>query len=209
MAEIKTRQRIIQVAIPLFREKGFDAVTIKEICSAASINKHTFYYHFKSKDELLEEYYNFENEITPEIFARIMSAKNYVEQVWIVFQRLIDFVTASGPEIFKQLSIKDISEKVSAFKDAKIKILYETIVPMIQKGKDSGEFRTSIDNKLLFILLLQAFHGTSNWNIRDGEFDFEKMMRIIYEALFDVAPELRISNESEFDVAWTKIKESF
>ncbi|AGK98530.1 TetR/AcrR family transcriptional regulator [Clostridium pasteurianum] len=209
MAEIKTRQRIIEAVLPLFREKGFDAVTIQDICSAADINKHTFYYHFKSKDELLEEYYNFQSEITPEIFARIMSAKNYVEQVWIVFERLIEFATTSGPDIVRQLSIKDISEKFGAFKKDKIKILYNSIAPMIQKGKDSGEFRTNMENELVFILFLQTFHGTSNWNIREKEFDFEKMMRIIYESLFDVAPEFRITTNVEYNEAWSIIREAF
>lgn len=209
MPEIKTRQKIIQVVIPLFREKGYDEVTIQDICRAASINKHTFYYHFKSKDELLEEYYNFQNEITPEIFASIMNAKNTVEQVWIVFQRLIDFVTISGPQIFKQLSITNISEKVGSFKKDKVKNLYNSVVPMIEKGKKSREFRTNIENELLLILFLQAFQGTSNWNITERQFDFEKMIRIIYESLFDVDPTLRTSDNLEFNEPWSIVRDAF
>ncbi|HEY8891704.1 MAG TPA: TetR/AcrR family transcriptional regulator [Clostridium sp.] len=208
MAEVKTRQRIIQGALPLFREKGFDAVTIQDICGAASINKHTFYYHFKSKDELLEDYYNFHNEISPEMLIRIMNAKNYVEQVWLMIQPLIEFFKSAGPQIFKQLYIKDINEKFGAFKLAKIKTLYSSILPLIQKGKDSGEFLTEIENELLFLMFMQSFQGNSNWSISDKEFDFEKMMRIVYESLFNVTTKLRISKNSEFEDTWSKIRES-
>jgi AcrR family transcriptional regulator len=206
LEKIKTRQRIIQVAVPMFREKGFDAVTIQDICKAASINKHTFYYHFKAKSELLEDYCNFENVISPQMLASIMNAENYVEQIWIVFKRMIEFATASGPEIFKRLCMNDMAEKVVVFKPDRIKALYSSILPLIQKGKEAGEFLTHIDNELLFMLFLQTFHGTANWNILNKDFDFEKMMRIVYESLLDVAPNLRISNNPEYNETWAEIK---
>ncbi|MGD7007208.1 TetR/AcrR family transcriptional regulator [Metabacillus sp. 84] len=44
---------IIQSAIKLFAEKGFQATSIQEIASASGISKGAFYLHFKSKDALL------------------------------------------------------------------------------------------------------------------------------------------------------------
>jgi AcrR family transcriptional regulator len=195
LEKIKTRQRIIQVAVPMFQEKGFDAVTIQDICKAASINKHTFYYHFKSKSEVLEDYCNFENEISPEMFASIMNAENYVEQIWLVFQRMIEFATASGPEIFKRLCMSDMTEKVGVFKPDGIRILYNSILPLIQKGKDAGEFLTRTDNELLVMLFLESFHGTANWNLWDKN--------------FDVATDLRLSDHPEYRGTWIKIKGFF
>jgi AcrR family transcriptional regulator len=206
LEKIKTRQRIIQVAVPMFREKGFDAVTIQDICAAASINKHTFYYHFKSKSDLLEDYCNFDNVITPAMFASIMNAENYVEQIWLVFKRMVEFATASGPEIFRRLCMDDMTEKVGVFRPDGVRALYSSILPLIQKGKDVGEFLTRIDNGLLFLLFMESFHGTANWNFWDKDFDFEKMMRIVYESLFDVAPALRISGHTEYLETLAEIK---
>ncbi len=45
-------QRIIEAALRLFREKGFSAVGISEVCDAADVNKGSFCHFFKSKQAL-------------------------------------------------------------------------------------------------------------------------------------------------------------
>jgi len=56
------RQHIIDVARALITHKGYSAVGIAEIVSAAGIPKGSFYYYFKSKEEfaeaLLEHYFS-------------------------------------------------------------------------------------------------------------------------------------------------------
>jgi TetR/AcrR family transcriptional repressor of nem operon len=51
MAE--NRQRILEVASRLFREKGFDAVGVAEVMKAAGLTHGSFYGHFSSKDDLI------------------------------------------------------------------------------------------------------------------------------------------------------------
>jgi len=51
MAE--NRQRILEVASRLFREKGFDAVSVAEVMKAAGLTHGGFYGHFDSKDDLI------------------------------------------------------------------------------------------------------------------------------------------------------------
>ena len=50
MAE--NRLRILDAASRLFREKGFDAVTVSEVMKAAGLTHGGFYGHFTSKDDL-------------------------------------------------------------------------------------------------------------------------------------------------------------
>lgn len=50
MAE--NRQRILESASRLFREKGFEAVSVAEVMKAAGLTHGGFYGHFKSKDDL-------------------------------------------------------------------------------------------------------------------------------------------------------------
>jgi AcrR family transcriptional regulator len=49
----ETLQRITEAGICLFIEKGYDATTIEEISAAAGISRRTFFYYFKSKDDVL------------------------------------------------------------------------------------------------------------------------------------------------------------
>lgn len=50
----KNRDRIIQSALALFSENSFENVTIKDICQKAEVANSTFYYHFKTKEELMD-----------------------------------------------------------------------------------------------------------------------------------------------------------
>jgi TetR/AcrR family transcriptional repressor of nem operon len=48
----KNRQRILEVAGKLFRERGFDGVSVDDIMTNAGLTHGAFYGHFASKDEL-------------------------------------------------------------------------------------------------------------------------------------------------------------
>jgi TetR/AcrR family transcriptional repressor of nem operon len=49
----ENRRRILEAASRLFRERGFEAVTVAEIMKAAGLTHGGFYGHFKSKDDLI------------------------------------------------------------------------------------------------------------------------------------------------------------
>jgi len=48
----ETRERILDVAATLFREKGFDGIGLADIMKAAGLTHGGFYKHFGSKDDL-------------------------------------------------------------------------------------------------------------------------------------------------------------
>jgi AcrR family transcriptional regulator len=49
----ETRRRLIRTAARLWGERGFESVTVEEICSEAGVGRTTFYLHFESKERLL------------------------------------------------------------------------------------------------------------------------------------------------------------
>lgn len=49
------RDRLLHEAMRLFGERGFDAVTTREICAAAGVNPGAIHYHFGDKDGLYAE----------------------------------------------------------------------------------------------------------------------------------------------------------
>lgn len=49
------RHRILDSASRLFREKGFDAVSVAEVMKAAGLTHGGFYGHFESKDDLIAQ----------------------------------------------------------------------------------------------------------------------------------------------------------
>jgi AcrR family transcriptional regulator len=52
---IRTKQVIRDALVALIEEKGFDALTVKDITNKANINRGTFYLHYHDKFDLLEQ----------------------------------------------------------------------------------------------------------------------------------------------------------
>lgn len=51
----QNRRRILEVASQLFKDKGFDAVSVAEVMKAAGLTHGGFYGHFNSKDDLVAQ----------------------------------------------------------------------------------------------------------------------------------------------------------
>ena len=49
---VRTRAMLQQALLSLILEKGYDAVTVEDICDAANVGRSTFYAHYASKDDL-------------------------------------------------------------------------------------------------------------------------------------------------------------
>lgn len=50
-----TKEKILEVSLNLFSERGFSAVSIRDICKQVDIKESSIYYHFKNKQTILEE----------------------------------------------------------------------------------------------------------------------------------------------------------
>lgn len=82
----KNRDLILKSAKDLFAKRNVDEVTIKEICAHAGVANSTFYYHFKTKEELL---YGLRSQNEPPLSAELISAMmnpSLLEQIIAVCQ---------------------------------------------------------------------------------------------------------------------------
>jgi AcrR family transcriptional regulator len=53
----RTRGRILDAALELFREQGYEATTMRAIAAAAGVSLGNSYYYFASKDHLVQAFY--------------------------------------------------------------------------------------------------------------------------------------------------------
>lgn len=54
-ATVSTRERILDIALELFTEQGYDKTSIRDIAERLGFTKAALYYHFKSKADILLE----------------------------------------------------------------------------------------------------------------------------------------------------------
>ena len=74
-----TKKEIIYTSIELFKMEGYSNVSLRQICNSWGITKGTFYYHFNSKDDLLNAINGFD-------FACKINNREKIEKFsWIGF----------------------------------------------------------------------------------------------------------------------------
>lgn len=54
-----TRRHILDTALTLFREQGFEATTIRDIAARSGLSLGSAYYYFKSKEAIVGAYYDY------------------------------------------------------------------------------------------------------------------------------------------------------
>ncbi|MDK1489730.1 helix-turn-helix domain-containing protein [Sinorhizobium sp. 7-81] len=54
MGAATTRRQIVEAADRLFYERGFEATSFADIAAVVGLSRGNFYYHFRTKDEILE-----------------------------------------------------------------------------------------------------------------------------------------------------------
>ncbi len=79
--KLHSREIIVQVAAALFREHGYDAVSIDALMSAAGLTRGGFYGHFKSKVDLYEAVLSGDHDFIKRLQSRDgATAKQLAEQ---------------------------------------------------------------------------------------------------------------------------------
>ena len=63
------RQKLLDAAVAVIREKGYVATTIDELCARARVAKGSFFHHFKDKEALAVAAANYWSETTGAFFA--------------------------------------------------------------------------------------------------------------------------------------------
>jgi len=86
----RTRERILEVSLRLFNDFGEPNVTTQLIADEMEISPGNLYYHFHSKDEILEAIFEeFERRITQTLAAPARGVAR-VEDIWLFMQMLFD-----------------------------------------------------------------------------------------------------------------------
>jgi len=76
----ETRKLILESALGVFRERGFNAATMRDIAAVAGVAVGAAYYYFDSKDALVMAFYEqAQDEMAPEL-ERILAASRTLEQ---------------------------------------------------------------------------------------------------------------------------------
>lgn len=157
MAYKNIKNTIINTSCNLFSDKGYLNVSVNEICSACSITKPTFYYHFKSKEDILFAEFN-------NVLDNCISSLNSIKKdnngrtiLLNCFECIFSEFVMLGYDFIQNLiigTLKDIEHAFYFPKDLK-----DFIMSAIKKGMKDGSIKDSCEPEILYLTCCHAFLG--------------------------------------------------
>jgi AcrR family transcriptional regulator len=143
----RTRRAIFDAAMALFSERGFDGVTIEQICEAADVAKATFFLHFPTKAALIFEATARLSEELQELLSQpAPSAREDLQRVTrFILERYAEQREIMEPMFREALATP--ARELHLQPDAVA--LGNLIVALVRRGQDAGEFRRDVMAELV------------------------------------------------------------
>ena len=172
-----TRQRIFDTAVSLFLDKGYDSVTIDEICQGVGLTKGAFYSHFKSKDQIvLERMLAVDEHYRTDILPLVENLESSIDKVLTFVRLVIDHMAELGKATVRTAYLTQIGydEKLSAIMTEK-RTLYKIIQALVAEAQDKGELRSDLTSAQITQVVMHNIRGiVYNWSLSPSKFDLQE-----------------------------------
>lgn len=131
-----TRNTILESALQLFRDKGFDATTMRDIATRAQVALGAAYYYFDSKDAIVMGFYErAQDELTPVLDRSMANAKSLQDRVRAIIQAKFDYfgtdrklMGALSAHIDPHHPLSPFSEETRSIRDHDIEFFSRAVV---------------------------------------------------------------------------------
>lgn len=199
----QTRKAIIDAAIRLFTEKGFEHTSMDELARVAGVGKGTIYGYFKAKEEIFLAYCEAEIDFAFAALDRKRDEKApLVEQLVAQMMGQLTFVTNNRD--FGRIFAREMTfpgENISlASRDLDMRYLNK-LGEVLGRAQDRGELPADSDQLLLiahlhalYIMVLSSFYRGDVNSLEDAEaFVHSLVLQALYGAsgLAHGKPEVR------------------
>lgn len=96
---------IRKTAMELFQEKGFDQVTVKDICDASGVPRRSFYSLFSNKDELILSYFKLDQKLLADVdsFRDLLMKTDSYDKLIGIIQIYLQLLEKNGPVFLSQI----------------------------------------------------------------------------------------------------------
>lgn len=186
---ITTRIRIVDCAINLYKARGYTNVTVHDICAASGLTRSAFYYHFNSKDEILDDYYLYAEIFAKEHLLPGISSRSYLEQFYDVFNLYLQRTIAAGPVVLIQILKRSIDVGNSLLSPTEIS-MRKTYLSLIEKAQAVGQIRNQAPASVLLESVIYIANGIALvWCGKQGKFDMTSEHHRILNTLFMANPQ--------------------
>ncbi len=157
---------IIEGALKVFGEKGFEETTLSAMSQAANISEATFYEYFSSKEEVL---FSISKLYTQRELDRMMTIAPYVhgarERMRLIIQAYLEFY--ENNRLYTAVALLTLKGSRNFLKSEAYQVVREaarTVADVYKEGVHEGVFRDDLDPYLVRNMVLGFIeHLTTQW----------------------------------------------
>jgi AcrR family transcriptional regulator len=175
-----SRRLILDTAARLLRQGGYHQTTLREVAEAVGIRKASLYYHFASKEEIVEAVVNdgvhFVHEAVVAALAETSDAAPHSRLEAAIRAHL---TALHGHGDYTSASIKAFAFGAMPVPDSVLRVrrAYEEVWRLlIAELQDAGAIAAERSPEALRLFLLGALNGSTDW-YRPGRFDIAGLAR--------------------------------
>ncbi|GED71800.1 TetR family transcriptional regulator [Brevibacillus reuszeri] len=181
------KEQIYMKAMQLFKEKGYEQVTVQEIADACDIAKGTFFNYFAKKDEIL--LYLGVSQIDyflthqAELESHTLLKEQITSSLGDLLQRFLDH-----GEIMKFTVLELIkSEYLIQTESKSIDRFQNYLIEIIKKAINNGTFHSKWDTELIASTIMGIYFNTlmtaiMQQNVDAKEF-FQQSLNVVWEGI--------------------------
>ncbi len=157
------KNQIINAAEDVFTQKGFDEARMDDIATETGLSKGTLYLYFKSKDDLiiaiLDRMFQREFRQLENLPQDGLSATDEIWKITDLLTQEILGLLRLIPIVYQFLALAFRNKYVQLALKKYINRYLDILVPIIQRGIDSGEFRP-VDSREVAVAMGAMMEGT-------------------------------------------------
>ncbi len=157
--KLELRERVCEVAAELFRENGFAATRVSDICERADIAQKTFFNHFPSKHDVLREVAQAGLEaLRLDLESVRKAALSTRERLRVFFEHVSDGIEASGPA--NRELVTELVHVLNAGEDRSIQatMLLDSFGAIVESGLEAGDVTRRHSPETLTEMILGAYY---------------------------------------------------
>ncbi|MDR2610360.1 MAG: TetR/AcrR family transcriptional regulator [Clostridiales Family XIII bacterium] len=186
------KEEIIGTTIDLFKREGCENATIQRICEVNKITKGTFYYHFKSKGDLIYAFFELQGNSILSIFPHIVAETDDRKKIWIAYEFWLDMMLQLGEKLLHGLFVFEYENGFDFFSPypriprGNLPDPYNMIIELIKSAQASGAIRNNAPHERL-IITLNAMMTTilMDWSAGGRDYDPKEEIRAGFDAILN------------------------
>ena len=200
------QDQIADAAVALFREKGYEGVSVGEICAAAGIARSSFYRAFSCKNDIIRRIFEHTDANAMVSVEELLAAENDFDRMWIIGDRYISLSRSLGSELSSTFMCMTSRGEIDLL--ALGHSVDSWFIRLTRNCQKTCLIRSSEPAEFLGPLMVDmVYHELYVWSMRKGNYPIRARARRVTEVLVDLAPEYRWTEQqlAEADSVGTRI----